>query len=184
MGFGCPLGQLPGRHNSKPTLDSDVGCGDVAHAWLSRPFYRICPQGRSRGSESRQYSDVAPFAANAYVQGIAGRARRCLQAPVGRLSGAPNVTVFGALAGNLNRQRASQAAGFAAVTIAAVALISWWVSPPLPSSWGSGFATVKPTTALCLAAVGLAVVYPGTASRFVFAIGLAVAAVAGLDFLD
>ena len=94
------------------------------------------------------------------------------------------MTVFGALASNLNRQRASQAAGFAAVAIAAVALISWWVSPPLPSSWGSGFATVKPTTALCLTAVGLAVVYPGTASRFVFAIGLAVAAVAGLDFLD
>jgi hypothetical protein len=90
--------------------------------------------------------------------------------------------LFGALAGNLNRQRASQAAGFAAVAIAAVALISWWVSAPLPSSWGSGFATVKPTTALCLAALGLAVVYPGTASRF--AVGLAVAAIAALDLLD
>jgi hypothetical protein len=89
------------------------------------------------------------------------------------------VTLFGALAGNLNRQRASQAAGFAAVAIAAVTLIRWWVSPPLPSSWGSGFATV--TTALCLAALGLAVVYPGTASRFVFAIDLAVAAVAAVD---
>jgi PAS domain S-box-containing protein len=94
------------------------------------------------------------------------------------------VTLFGGLAGNLNRQRASQAAGFAAVTIAAAALISWWVLLPLPSSLGSGFATVKPTTALCLAALGLAVVYPGTASRFVFAVGLAVAAVAALDLLD
>src|SRR5215472_927238 len=96
----------------------------------------------------------------------------------------PYVTVFGALASNLNRQRASQAAGFAAVAIAAVALISWWVSLPLSPSWGSGFATVKPTTALCLAALGLAVVYPGTESRFVFAVGLVVSAVAALDFLD
>jgi hypothetical protein len=110
--------------------------------------------------------------------------RLCLQAHFGRFSGAPYVTLFGTLAGNLNRYRASQAAGFAAVTIAAAALISWWVSVPLPSSWASGFATVKPTTALCLAVLGLAVVYPGTASRFVFAVGLAVAAVAALDLLD
>jgi PAS domain S-box-containing protein len=94
------------------------------------------------------------------------------------------VTLFGGLVGNLNRQRASRTAGFAAVTIAAATLISWWVSLPLPSSFGSGFATVKPTTALCLAALGLAVVYPGTSSRFVFAVGLAVAAVAALDLLD
>jgi PAS domain S-box-containing protein len=96
----------------------------------------------------------------------------------------PYVTPFVALAGNLNRQRASQAAGFAAVTIAAAAFISWWVSLPLLSSWGSGFATVKPTTALCLAALGLAVVYPGTTSRFAFAVGLTVAAIAALDLLD
>jgi PAS domain S-box-containing protein len=96
----------------------------------------------------------------------------------------PHVTLFVALAGNLNRQRASQAAGFAAMTIAAAAFISWWVSLPLLSNWGSGFATVKPTTALSLAALGLAVVYPGTASRFAFAIGLAVAAIAALDLLD
>jgi len=94
------------------------------------------------------------------------------------------VTLFVALAGNLNRQRASQAAAFAAVTIAAAAFISWWVSLPWPSSWGSGFATLKPTTALCLAALGLAVVYPGTGSRFAFAVGLAVAAIAALDLLD
>ncbi len=94
------------------------------------------------------------------------------------------MTLFVALAGNLNRQRASQAAAFAAVTIAAAAFISWWVSLPWPSSWGSGFATLKPTTALCLAALGLAVVYPGTGSRFAFAVGLAVAAIAALDLLD
>jgi PAS domain S-box-containing protein len=94
------------------------------------------------------------------------------------------VTLFVALTGNLNRQCASQAAGFAAVTIAAAAFISWWVSLPLLSSGGSVFATVKPTAALCLAALGLAVMYPGTASGFAFAVGLAVAAIAALDLLD
>jgi PAS domain S-box-containing protein len=96
----------------------------------------------------------------------------------------PYVTLFVALAGNLNRQCASQAAGFAAVTIAAAAFISWWVSLPLLSSGGSVFATVKPTAALCLAALGLAVMYPGNASGFAFAVGLAVAAIAALDLLD
>jgi PAS domain S-box-containing protein len=94
------------------------------------------------------------------------------------------VTPLVALAGSLNRQRASQVAGFAAVTIAAAAFISWWVSLPLLSSWGAVFATVKPTAALCLAALGLAVMYPGTASGFAFAVGLAVAAIAALDLLD
>jgi PAS domain S-box-containing protein len=93
------------------------------------------------------------------------------------------MTLF-ALARSLKRQHASQAAGFAAVTIAAAAFISWWVSVPLQSSSGSGFATVKPTTALCLAALGLAVVYPGKNSRLAFAVGMAVAAIATLDLLD
>jgi hypothetical protein len=52
------------------------------------------------------------------------------------------MTLF-ALVRNLKRQHAGQAAGFAAVTIAAAAFIVWWVSLPLLSSWGSGFATVK-----------------------------------------
>jgi PAS domain S-box-containing protein len=94
------------------------------------------------------------------------------------------VTQFAALAGSLNRQHLSQVAGFAAVTIAAAAFISWWVSLPLLSSWGSAFATVKPTAALCLAALGFAVMYPGTASGFAFAVGLAVAAIAAVDLLD
>ncbi len=94
------------------------------------------------------------------------------------------MTLFIDLAGNLNRQRASQAAGFASVAIAAAALISWWVSLPLLSSWGSVLVTVKPTAALCLAALGLAVMYPGAASGFAFAVGLAVAAIAALDLLD
>jgi PAS domain S-box-containing protein len=94
------------------------------------------------------------------------------------------VTLVIDLAGNLNRQRASQAAGFAAVAIAAVALISWWVSLPLPSSWGSGFATVKPVLALSLVALGLALGHPGKNSRLAFAAGLAVVAIAAFDLLD
>jgi len=88
--------------------------------------------------------------------------------------------LFVGQAGSLRRQHASQAAGFAAVTIAAAALIGWWAGlPPLPS-WGSGFASVKPVTALCLAALGLALMHPGNDSRFAFAISLAVAALAAL----
>ncbi len=93
------------------------------------------------------------------------------------------MTLF-ALVRSLKRQHASQAAGFAAVAIAAAAFIGWWVSLPFLSSWGSGFATVKPTTALCLAALGLALVHPGKNSRLAFAVGLAVAAIAALDLLD
>jgi PAS domain S-box-containing protein len=87
-------------------------------------------------------------------------------------------------AGNLKRQRASQVAGFAAAMIGAAAFIGWWVSRPVLSTWVSGFATVKPATALCLAALGAALVHPGKNSRFAFAVGLAVAAVAALDLLD
>ena len=93
------------------------------------------------------------------------------------------MTPFLGQAGNLNRQRASQVAGFVAVAIAAAAYIGWRVSPPL-SSWGSGFADVKPITALCLVALGLALVRPGKTSRLAFAVGLAVAAIAALDLLD
>ena len=76
---------------------------------------------------------------------------------------------------------ASEAAGFAAVVIAAAVLIGWWGGFPRLSSWGSGFATTKPVAALCLAALGLALVHPGKNSRFALAVGLAVAAVAVLD---
>src|SRR5215467_7186926 len=93
------------------------------------------------------------------------------------------MTLF-ALVRGLKRQHVSQAAGFAAVAIAAAVLVGWWGGLPMLSSWGSGFATVKPTTALCLAALGLALVHPGKNSRLAFAIGLAVAAIAALDLLD
>jgi len=93
------------------------------------------------------------------------------------------MTLF-ALVRSLKRQHAGQAAGFAAVAIATAAFIGWWVSLPLLSSWGSGFATVKPVVALCLVALGLALMHPGKNSRLAFAVGLAVAAIAALDLLD
>jgi hypothetical protein len=86
------------------------------------------------------------------------------------------MTLF-ALIRRLKRQHASGAAGFAAVTIAAVVLIGWWGGLPA----ASGFAAVKPLTALCLMALGLALVHPGKNSRFAFAVGLAVGVVAALD---
>ena len=90
------------------------------------------------------------------------------------------MTLFVDQAGSLKRQRASQAVGFAAVTIAAAALIGWWAELPLLSSWGPDFATVKPVTAVCLVALGLALMHPGKDSRIAFAVGLAVAALAVL----
>jgi PAS domain S-box-containing protein len=94
------------------------------------------------------------------------------------------VTLFVGQAGNLNRRHASQVAGFTAVVIAAAGFIGWWVPLPMLSSWGSGLATVKPITALCLVGLGLALVHPGKNSRLAFAVGLAVAAIAALDLLD
>jgi hypothetical protein len=90
------------------------------------------------------------------------------------------MTLF-ALVRSLKRQHASQAAGFVGLTIATAALIGWWAGLPLLSSWGSGFATTKPVAALCLTALGLALVHPGKNSRFALAVGLAVAALAVFD---
>src|SRR5262249_54366188 len=83
-------------------------------------------------------------------------------------------------AGSLKRRRASQVAGAAAAIIAAAALIGWWAGLPPLLSWGSGFANVKPMVALCLAALGLALVYPGQDARFALAVGFAAAALAAL----
>jgi hypothetical protein len=94
------------------------------------------------------------------------------------------VTLFIDRARSLNRQHVSEIAGFAAAMIAAAAFIGWWVSLPLLSSWGSGFATVKPTVALSLVALGVALVQPGKNSRLAFVVGLAVAAIPALDLLD
>jgi hypothetical protein len=85
----------------------------------------------------------------------------------------PKVTLFARLPGSLNRQRASQAAGFAAMAIAAAALIGWRAGLPLLSIWGSGYFAIGPFAVLMLAAFGLALVHPGGDSRFAFALGLA-----------
>jgi PAS domain S-box-containing protein len=91
------------------------------------------------------------------------------------------MTLFLGQAGSLRRRYASQVAGLAAMTIGAAALIGPWAGLSLLSSWGSSFGTVKPVTAMCLAALGLALVPPGKGSRFALAVGLVVAAVALLD---
>jgi two-component sensor histidine kinase/PAS domain-containing protein len=94
------------------------------------------------------------------------------------------VTLFAGQVGYLNRQRASQIAGCAAVALAAAGFISWWVPLPLPSGWSPGFATVKPMTALCFIALGMGLAAPGRTSLLAAAVGIAVAAVAVLDLLE
>jgi PAS domain S-box-containing protein len=78
------------------------------------------------------------------------------------------------------RRRASQVAGFAALAIAAAVLIGAWAGLPLLLSWGAGFPPTRPSAALCIVALGLALVHPGKDSRFAFAVGLVVVAVAAL----
>src|SRR5262252_9849591 len=85
-----------------------------------------------------------------------------------------------ALVRSAERQHATQAAGLAAVTIAVVALIGWWTGLLILSSWGAGFPPMRPLGALCLAAMGLALVRPGKDSRLPFAVGLVVAGFAAL----
>jgi hypothetical protein len=88
------------------------------------------------------------------------------------------VTAFIGQAGSPRRQRARQIAGFAAAIIAAAVLIGGWIGPPLLSNWGTAFPPMRPSAALCLGALGLALVHPGKGSRFAFAVGLAVFAFA------
>ncbi len=90
------------------------------------------------------------------------------------------MTLFAGGVADLTRQRASQAAGFAAVIVAAAVLIGGWAGLPLLSSWGAGFPPMRPSAALCVAALGLGLVHPGKDSRFAFAVGLAVVVVAAL----
>jgi hypothetical protein len=91
------------------------------------------------------------------------------------------VTLFAALAGSLTRKKVRQIAGVAAMTIGAAALVGWWAGLPLLSSWKAGVGTTKPLTALCLAAVGLALLHPGKNSRVASTVGLAVMAAAASD---
>src|SRR6266566_245145 len=91
------------------------------------------------------------------------------------------MTLFIGQGRNRQRQYASQAAGFAAVTIAAVGLVGWWAEVPLLSRWGAGLAAMKPVTAMCLTTLGVALMFPGKDSRLAFAVGVAVVIVAALD---
>jgi PAS domain S-box-containing protein len=85
------------------------------------------------------------------------------------------VTPFAALPGRLNKQRASQVAGFVAATIAAAVLVGWWAGLPLLSTWGPDLPATRPLAALCLAALGVALGHPGKDARLAFAVGLALA---------
>jgi PAS domain S-box-containing protein len=91
------------------------------------------------------------------------------------------VTLFVGQAGHLKRQRASKAAGFAAVAIATAAFIGWWAGLPLLASWGADFAAMKPVAAACLGALGLALVYRGRNSRIAAMVGPTVAVLAAFD---
>jgi PAS domain S-box-containing protein len=91
------------------------------------------------------------------------------------------LTFWNHVTSSRKRQRASQVAGFAAVIIGAAAFVGWWMSQPLLSSWGS--MSMQPITAISLAALGLALARPGKNGHVGFAIGLAVCAVAALDFI-
>jgi PAS domain S-box-containing protein len=91
------------------------------------------------------------------------------------------VTVSVGQAGNLKRQRASEAAGFAAAAISAAAFIGWWAGLPLLASWGADFPAMKPLAAACVGALGLALIYPRRNSRIAVVVGLAVAVLAALD---
>ena len=70
------------------------------------------------------------------------------------------MTLF-AVVRSLKRQRASEVAGFAAIAIAAAALIGWRAGLPLLSIWGSGYFAIGPFAVLMLLAFGLALVHPG-----------------------
>jgi hypothetical protein len=88
------------------------------------------------------------------------------------------VTLFGGqargLTGSLNRHRASQVAGSAAVAIAAAALAGRWAGLPLLLSWSPGLPVMKVAGGLCLASLGLALMYPGRQGRLAEAVGVAV----------
>jgi small neutral amino acid transporter SnatA (MarC family) len=88
------------------------------------------------------------------------------------------VTLFIALAGRMNKPRASQVVGLVAVTIAAAALVGWWAGLPLLTNWGSGLPATRPLGALCLAVLGVALVHPGKDSLLALVAGVAVATLA------
>jgi PAS domain S-box-containing protein len=96
-----------------------------------------------------------------------------------RLFGA-YVTLLVRLASNLKGRHATQVAGLAAVAIAVVELIGWWWELPLLSAWRAGPPATSPFGALCLMALGLALIRPRD-DILAVAVGLVVAAVAAVD---
>jgi PAS domain S-box-containing protein len=128
----------------------------------------------------------SPVHASTYVENAAGQVRLFVRERVPAVVltvWSAYVTLFVGQVGDLRRQCASQAAGFAAVVIAAVVLIGWWAALPLLSSWGPGLAAMRPSGALALAALGFALMHPGKDSRVAFAVGLAAAALAALGLV-
>ncbi len=84
------------------------------------------------------------------------------------------------LTGLLTRSHASEVAGFAAAAIAVAALIGRLSDLPLLASWAAGLPAMSPLAALCLVALGLALVRPGDPG-LALAAGLAITAAAGID---
>jgi PAS domain S-box-containing protein len=70
--------------------------------------------------------------------------------------------------------------GFAAVVIAAAALVGRWVDLPPLLDWGAVLPVMAPLVAACLAALGLAIIRPGDPG-LALAAGLTVVAVAAID---
>jgi len=96
------------------------------------------------------------------------------------VSGA-HVTRFVGQAGSLNSHHASQAAGFATMTIAGARSSAGGSGCRLAVELGLGLRHHAPGDGLVPRILGLALVHPGKDSRFAFAVGLAVAVVAALD---
>jgi hypothetical protein len=67
--------------------------------------------------------------------------------------------------------------------IGAAALLGWWASLPLLSSWVSGFPRTRPMTTLCIMALGLALLRRSETPRFAVAVGFAATTVAALTLL-
>jgi PAS domain S-box-containing protein len=83
--------------------------------------------------------------------------------------------------GRFERLHARQVAGFAAVAIAAAAIVGMGADLPLLSSWGRGLPAMSPVGALCLAALGLHLMQPSRDRGFGLAAGAAVTALAAIS---
>src|SRR5262249_45917496 len=104
------------------------GIGDRSGLKLNASQRRLCD------FFAKSYS---PIHASTYVENVAGQVRPLVRERLSaRLSFSGAHMTFFALVRSLKGQRASQAAGFAALAIAAAALISWWAGLETLSSGG------------------------------------------------